>query len=118
MSDGFKKCSACSAAWATRDGFLSDPNVDLVGYQADFRRLQAGLFLFAHRVPSCQTTLAVRAAEFRDLYEGPVFERRLTGTAKCRGYCLRESNLEPCPEECECAFVRRILDRIRHWKRH
>lgn len=106
----FKTCS-CGAEWADREAFLSDPDIQLVGYQADFEELQLGLILFNHR--SCRTTLALRVSVFRDLYDGPVFETRATGGPDCPGYCLHTGNLNPCPALCECAFVRAILQRLR-----
>ncbi len=38
----FKVCPMCHANWETREVFLSDPDVVLVGYQALFEDLQAG----------------------------------------------------------------------------
>lgn len=92
--------------------FLADSAVSLTGYQADFEELVTGLLLFNHR---CGTTLAIPVAEFQDLYHGPVFEDRLTGTAECPEYCLRQDELAPCNQPCECAFVRGIMQVIRHW---
>jgi hypothetical protein len=109
----FKKCPYCSYAWPTREAFLCDPELTLVGYQVNFKKLTAGLFLFNH---ACKgTTLAVKALDFQDLYHGPVFTQRLTGSQVCGGHCLHQDDLEPCPECCECSFVRAILQKIRTW---
>ncbi len=108
----FKACPNCTVAWHRRNDLLADPDLELVGYQVNFESLAAGIFLFNH---SCLGTLAVPAEEFRDLYDGPVFTRRATGGADCPGYCLHVDELRFCPAECECAYVREILRKIRNW---
>ncbi|MEW6670088.1 MAG: hypothetical protein AB1427_00210 [Thermodesulfobacteriota bacterium] len=109
---GFKQCTACRFKWSTRDQFLEDPDVELLGYQANFVELLAGFFLFNH---SCKTTLAIDVEAFTDLYDGPIFRQRLTGTEQCPEHCLHEDNLMPCPNQCECAFVREIIQSVKTW---
>lgn len=109
----FKKCSCCSIPWFNRDEFLRDTNIHLIGYQANFSHLELGYFLFNHL--TCQSTIAVPAGQFKDLYEGPVFAERLTGSESCPGYCLQEAFLDLCKEKCECAYVREIMQVIRDW---
>ena len=111
---GFKRCTSCSTAWRTREAFLSDPDVELVGYQAQFEDLKAGLLLFNH---VCQTTLAIEAVCFRDLYSGPVFLEHAANRDGCPRYCQHEGDLRPCPVHCECAYVREILQIVRNWKK-
>jgi len=113
VSDVFKTCPLCGHSWATRREFLEDPGLELVGYQVDFQELSLGLFLFNHR--SCETTLAVPARRFEELYAGPVYQGCRTGEEDCRGYCLKPLELQPCPAECECAWVRALLGIIRDW---
>jgi len=108
----FKRCTCCQAVWRTREDFLSDPEVGLIGYQAHFEELKAGLLLFNH---SCRTTLAIEVECFQDLYAGPIFQQRATGGPRCLGYCLSRSELRPCPAQCECAYVREILQIVRNW---
>ena len=110
--DGFKQCSTCGFKWSSRDQFLEDPDVELVGYQVNFEELLAGFFLFNH---SCGTTLAIPVEPFEDLYDGPVFRERATGSEACPEHCLHEENLIPCPTHCECAFVREIIQYIKSW---
>jgi hypothetical protein len=93
--------------------FLEDAAVKLAGYQADFTDLGLGLFLFNHQ--TCGTTMAVQAHLFQDLHSSPVYIQRKTGQAECPGYCLRTVELAPCPAECECAWVRSLLQTIRSW---
>lgn len=112
QSTSFKTCSRCRFVWAGRTSFLSDPALHLVGYQVHFEEHTAGLFLFNH---SCGTTLSVQAGEFQDLYDGPMFTERLTGTEECQGFCLHEDDLSPCFAKCECAYVREVLQVILNW---
>ena len=111
----FKRCPCCGVEWLRRAAFLADPDVSLTGYQANFKELEVGLLLFDHRVAGCGTTMAVWASEFTDLYRGPMFEKRLRGTPSCPGYCLRHEALDPCPNACECAYIRSVLEKIRQW---
>lgn len=111
----FKTCPLCAEAWPDRTRFLEDPDLELIGYQVDFEDVELGLFLFNHR--RCGTTLAIRSKFFRDLYGGPFFRDRQTGTDACPGYCLRCTELSPCHAECECAWVREVLQLIRTWPR-
>jgi hypothetical protein len=113
MTEPFKTCPLCAKVWTSRRELLTDPDIELVGYQVDFEELALGLFLFNHN--TCQTTLSVRAGRLKDLYLGPVFRERKTGQQECQGYCLRRSALGPCPAECECAWVRGLLQVIRNW---
>ena len=109
-SSPFKTCTVCGATWRTRDAFLDDPDIIIVGYQPHFKALTEGLFLFNH---SCGGTLSIKAVKFTDLYKGQVFQKRLTKTEECPGHCLHERNLNPCPAKCECAFVREVLQVIK-----
>lgn len=111
----FKECTSCGRPWNTREDFLEDRNVALVGYQAIYLELTAGLFLFNHLEVGCLTTLAIPAALFWDLYEGAIFEERLLNTPRCAGHCLHSDDLKPCPNKCECAFVREILQIVKAW---
>lgn len=110
----FGQCSLCRWVWETRADFLRDPTVTIVGYQVAFADLAEGFLLFNH---SCGTTLARRAGEFRDLYPGPIFAQRATGSDECPGYCLRRDELRACPAQCECAYVREIIQIILNWPR-
>jgi hypothetical protein len=108
----FKKCPKCSFQWARRLDFLQDPNLAPIGYQANFKSLAAGIFLFNH---DCKGTLAIPAKEFQDLYHGPIFKERATGSPECTEKCLHQADLTPCPAQCECAFVREILQVVNKW---
>jgi hypothetical protein len=108
----FKICPGCNYGWSSRTDFLIDPNVEIIGYQADFRELIEGLFLFNH---SCGTTLAIRAKLFIDLYNGPIFQQRLSDSEKCPGYCSIRDNFMSCELKCECAYVRETIQIVKNW---
>ena len=110
----FKQCGKCGQVWQTRDQFLNDQDIELIGYQANFKELHAGLLYFNH---VCKSTLALKAEVFVDLYKGPIFEKRQTGEAHCPEYCINQSELRPCPEACECAYIREIMQLIKNPKR-
>jgi hypothetical protein len=109
----FKKCTCCDFPWASRIEFLQDGNTKLVGYQANFCQLELGYFLFNHL--TCESTIAIPAGLFKDMYDGPLFSQRLTGTEVCQGFCEDMDSLEPCDAQCECAYVREIMQIIRKW---
>jgi hypothetical protein len=109
MSD-FKKCTNCGFVWHNRADFINDDDVTIIGYQVLFDDLLSGLFLFNH---FCKGTLSIEVSVFEDLYTGPVYTERATGTDACSGHCLHKSVLEPCPVKCECAFVREIIQHLK-----
>jgi hypothetical protein len=108
----FKRCPNCHHEWVSRSTFLSDPGLKLIGYQANFKAVKAGIFLFNH---ACRGTLAIQAEDFLDLYGGPIFKERLNGHEQCPEHCLHEADLDPCTLQCECAFVRQVLQIVREW---
>jgi hypothetical protein len=112
----FKKCTCCNHPWFSRDEFLEDRKLHLVGYQVNFGELELGYFLFNHL--TCLSTIAVPAGMFRDLYDGPVFSERKTDTENCPGYCGDRDILDPCDQECECAYVREIIQVVQNWPKN
>ena len=112
----FRRCSCCSKAWLDRSDFLLDGDLFLNGYQANFDDLELGWLLFTHLLPVCNSTIAVPVHQFADLYEGAIYSERKTGSEECPGYCLEVNNLLPCQNQCECAFVREILQVIKERK--
>lgn len=108
----FKECTCCKTPWYSREEFLGDSKLDFIGYQVNFSKLELGYFLFNHLV--CQSTIAVPAGRFRDLYEGPIFSDRKTGSEDCPGYCLDRDALAPCSAQCECAYIREIMQILRN----
>lgn len=112
MHSPFKICPTCAQPWATREDFLGDAGVTIVGYQVHWEELELGLMYFNH---TCGTTMAIQVSEFTDLYDGPVFTGRATGTDACPGHCLHRGNLRPCPARCECAYIRAVIQAIKAW---
>jgi hypothetical protein len=108
----FKACSNCDQQWNSIEIFMQDPGIRLVGYMPTFDDLLRGLFLFNH---VCGTTLACTVGQFEHLYDGPIYEINRHGDQECPGYCLNQSELSACPQQCSCAFVRETLQIINHW---
>lgn len=109
----FKQCPHCAEVWPDRPALLEDPDVELVGYQSWLPDSVVGMFLLNHI--ACGTTLAIDANEFTDLHDGPVYAERLAFTDSCSGLCQDWSQLDACPQKCECAFVREVLQIVRNW---
>jgi hypothetical protein len=102
----FMKCPGCGFTWNKREDFLIDGRLEIIGYDADFEALQLGKLLFRH---SCGMVIPMHVDAFKDLYSGPIYTERKTGTAECLGYCKRRDELKPCPVKCECAWVREVV---------
>jgi hypothetical protein len=108
MASDFKSCSLCHKSWPSREEFLSDGDVTLVGYQPDFEDLDLGTLVFNHVTPECGTTMEIEIESFADLYGGPIYETPLNGTDECHGHCLRIENLERCEQRCKNAWAREV----------
>lgn len=109
----FKVCTLCKAVWNTREEFLSDPEIELAGYQVAYGDLKGGLFFFRHLKEGCYTTLALGVKDFTDLSDRPVLSSHGKPPEGCPGFCVRKDSLDSCPNECECVWVRDILQVIR-----
>jgi hypothetical protein len=112
----FKVCPSCNQSWDSREDFLTDNALKLVGYQVHFKDLEQGLFLFNHL--SCKSTISVKSGRFADLYYGPIYTKNLLGTDRCPEHCLFKTNLESCPAQCECTYVRDIMQIIKTWDKN
>ena len=99
----------CKTCWASRDDFLNDDAVELAGYQANFKNLDEGYFLFNHMAKGCGTTIAIEVASMMDLYDGPVYETSKLGSDQCSGYCLTVDNFQRCEQPCRNARVREVM---------
>jgi hypothetical protein len=109
----FKICPNCKKEWETQEKFLSDSEIKIIGYKADFEKLEYGLFFFNHLQNECKSTITIDVLEFRNIYKGSVSSERGTGLDGCPGYCLDRNQLERCNELCECAYVRDIIQVIK-----
>ena len=108
----FKTCPCCFHVWPSRQAFLSDPNLEINGYQVDFKRLERGMFFFTHKTEPCHSTLTIMMSEFRDLYSGKTYHKNKALSEGCPRYCIDEKQLDRCDELCECAFVREVIQTI------
>ena len=108
----FKKCTKCEHIWENRADFLADPDLEIIGYQANFEHVKDGMFLFNH---VCETTLALDVVDFDDLYRGPVYDMNLAETDECSRLCHDMNKLDSCGSECKYAYVRDIIQTIKNW---
>jgi hypothetical protein len=114
MKKPFKTCPNCGTVWQTLDEFLDDPKVELGGYQVNFVDLKGGLFYFTHRKQDCQTTMAVKVEDFASLSDRSFLAPRgKLPEGGCSNQCLRKGDIDPCPTQCECVWVREVLQVIR-----
>jgi len=106
----FKRCS-CGSEWKTLDEFISDKNLTLSRYQVNFKNIDLGILLFNHK--DCGSTIGVNAYKFKELHSGPIFRVRLTGENVCPGYCFHVEEISPCPNPCECSWIRDVMQIIK-----
>lgn len=114
-TEPFKTCTACGLVWPTLESFLDDPSVRLAGYQAHFEELTGGLFIFTHVHDHCGTSLGIPVSRFTALSDRPILSAKGRRPETCPQLCMREGCFDPCPEKCECSWVREILHKIETW---
>ena len=108
----FKTCPGCFISWDSMETFLSDPNLELNGYKADFKDLEYGMFFFTHRTEPCYSTMTLMVDDFRSLYFGKTYRGSKALSEECPRYCMDEKQFVRCNALCECAFVREIMQII------
>jgi hypothetical protein len=111
-TEPFKTCPNCKHIWPTLENFLDDPAIELAGYQVHFEDIKGGLFLFSHTSPECRTTLAIQVKEFHPLTDQPLLSDRLCHGAE---FCARKGDIIKLPKQCECQWVRHVLELIKNW---
>ncbi|MCC7299888.1 MAG: hypothetical protein IT583_02285 [Verrucomicrobia bacterium] len=116
-TDPFKICPNCKTVWQTLEVFLSDPQLELTGYQVNFADLKGGLFYFTHDHDLCGTTLAIEVKAFVPLSTRPILASRGEQPECCPELCVRAGSLDSCPLECECLWVREIMQTIQESKK-
>jgi len=109
----FKICPSCKTVWPTMEDYLSDPELNVVGYQVAFDDLLGGLFIFNHFHNDCGTSMAIPVKKFVSLSELPILNKRIECPEKCPGLCMHADELGPCPVKCECTWVREVLQTIK-----
>lgn len=110
----FKVCTKCSYKWKTRDDFLSDPSISLIGFLADFKVFNKGSYLFNHLLANdqCNSTLAIDVSCFLDLYNGTLFKDLKVGSKECSGYCAKVEVMKRCNVHCRNVVAREIMHKI------
>lgn len=103
----------CSKQWNCRETFLSDPELDFIGYQANFGIMEQGLFYFTHEIEICGSTMILQAEEFFSLYQGKKYSDIKQGTEVCSAKCLDKKRLDRCQAHCEFAFAREVCQIIK-----
>ena len=109
----FKTCSKCGFVWPERASFLIDPNLRLIGYQADFEELMAGIFLYS-------TTFAKRLSPLEQTTS------KIYTTARCllKGWkAVTSAGVTVCtkmiyahiPRNVNVQYVREIVQVILNW---
>jgi hypothetical protein len=116
----FKMCPFCKQGWPSRDEFLSDADIVLVGYQPHFKNMEEGLFLFNHLI--CTSTLSVNSQKFRDLYTGPFYTSNKLNSDElnyddCPDFCLFKNKMYGCLQQCERAFVSEVIQILTMWRK-
>ncbi len=118
-ADGpFRACGMCHKQWATRQDFIADPKLRLLGLQAVPHHADGNLLVFEH---DCGTTVSVLAWRLRDLL--PAEDRGeeglplLYGSEGCKGYCTRLEELSACDRSCSNARDRRLTLWVAEQKR-
>jgi hypothetical protein len=114
----FKICPKCSYTWKSRNDFLGDPSVCLVGFQANFKETEPGHYFFNHILGGnhCDTTLAVEVEAFLSLYKENMFTDIKFGSPTCEEHCSSVADLAQCPVECKNAVARKIMQAFSHCK--
>lgn len=105
----FQICGACKQAWPTWEGFVLDPAIRLLGFQAVIANADLNLLIFEHR---CGSSVSILARRLRHLLPGQEAERPSTtlfGTSECHGHCRFLANLEMCDSPCVNAHDRRLI---------
>lgn len=108
----FRKCH-CGRTWKTRDDFLRDRDVKIVGYQPDFVTGKYNHFLFQHRAKSCGRFFGIRASDFGDLREKECSNDLCVGQEGCPGYCTNTFDLRVCSVTCRNATDRMLASKLR-----
>lgn len=107
----FKTCD-CGRSWRTRESFLKDGKVKIVGYQPDLVNHKYNHFVFFHRTKECGQFFGIRASDFSDLRDGRCPKELCMGQKDCPGYCTDMLDLRVCSVACRNATDREVAAKI------
>jgi DNA-binding CsgD family transcriptional regulator len=112
----FRHCPTCLTKWSFRGAFLSDPEVEFLGYHPLSGGNPAGVMLFKHM--GCGTNLPCPLEWFQPLTNLPMLGGSCSAGAG-GDHCLGQGQdpSTPCPLRCVCAFVWHVTQVIRGWPR-
>ncbi len=104
-------CPTCRYEWKTRDQFITDPAITLIGFQADFDTFGENLYLFNHNSNKnrCDTTFSVYVSKFLDMYTGPIYDDLKFGSEECSGRCAKVDDMQKCNAPCKNVVAREIM---------
>lgn len=105
----FQICGACKQAWPTWEGFVRDPAIRLLGFQAVIANADLNLLVFEHRCGSSVSILARRLRHLLPGREGARPSTTLFGASECHGHCRFLTNLEMCDLPCVNAHDRKLI---------
>lgn len=110
----FMTCSTCGKQWQSRDQFVDDPNIKIIGFQVNLEAPDNSLYLFNHNQPedSCGSTISIHVSHFLDMYDGPIYNEIKFGSETCRKHCFKINDMERCNNSCRNAVAREVMIQI------
>jgi len=110
----FKICNKCKTEWNSRDDFLNDPDIAMIGLMANNDDYKKGAYLFTHRLSddSCNTSIGLHVINFLDMYNGEMYDTLKIGMDECSGHCVTINELGNCSAHCSNAIAREIMQEI------
>ncbi len=114
MESTFKTCTVCARRWIKMIDLIRDGDLRVNGYQASFNDAHEGLFMLTHEADGCGTTLAIKAGDLAELYDGPEHGVHMAYTERCEGHCLNGHDLEACGNDCDMKWARDILQVLKN----
>lgn len=110
----FKICPKCDCVWHTRDDFLQDAALFLLGFQSGYGKADRGFYLFNHLIEKDKgsTTIALAVEHLISLYNGPMYADVHAGSETCSGHCAKVDDLARCGVPCRNAIARKVVPKV------